>query len=133
MQPVKSPKLTAQQYAHLDRIREIKARYEDRRPLVGSDARYIYMVLRNHPRAKQKVGVGVRAIFGCRVRLRTRLSTQPISAGYARSPLASAGGVSCCPQNSYLPSALRTVIRVTPVSRAISDSLVVLAACRMPA
>jgi hypothetical protein len=56
-------KLSEQQYKHLHRIRDIKSRYENGEWLRGGDAKYMYMVLRNHPRAKDKIGVGVQALF----------------------------------------------------------------------
>ena len=56
-------RLTKHQHRHLHRLKSIKGRYADGEPLTGSDARWAYAVLTNHPRAKQKIGVGVRAIF----------------------------------------------------------------------
>jgi exopolysaccharide biosynthesis predicted pyruvyltransferase EpsI len=56
-------RLSKQQRAHLDRIKQIKDRYANGEPLTGADAKYVYMILTNHPNASQKIGSGVRAIF----------------------------------------------------------------------
>lgn len=46
----------------LKEVDRIKRAYPDGEPLSGSDAKFVYAVLTNHPRAAAKIGPGVRAI-----------------------------------------------------------------------
>ena len=50
------------QRKHLAHVADIRSRYDDGVPLAGEDARFMFAVLTNHPRAAEKIGAGVRAI-----------------------------------------------------------------------
>lgn len=60
------PTLTPRRYALLRQCAEIRDRTPDGSPLAGNDARVVYAVLTNHPRAAEKIGTGVAAIVADR-------------------------------------------------------------------
>lgn len=54
--------LSPAQRRNLTHIKEVRARWADGVPLTGPDAKFMHAVLTNHPRARQKIGPGIRAI-----------------------------------------------------------------------
>lgn len=59
-------RLPAHQYRRLQAARAIKDRYADGEPLVGRDLAFMAAMLRQHPRAADKIGVGVAGIVAHR-------------------------------------------------------------------
>jgi len=63
-QPAEAGKLNRKQYWQLKTAQSVRARYADGQPLTGKDL--VYSLLRQHPRARAKLGAGVAAIVADR-------------------------------------------------------------------